>query len=205
MIRWVLGLDELVARTRPVWWWLGQVALVLLGVHLAADRLDDGISWALIASGIPWPEPEQPLTVGTWAAILLELYVGVWVVVAWVRATGDPLRTPREWVERGTPHSVAAPLVWASVGLAGAWMIGMAAEDLAASVWPSGAAATGWVVAALVAWRLGWPGLVRIVKLTPVPVHRWDGLATVWPAVFVAGLAVRYGLPIWGWLGGGAP
>jgi hypothetical protein len=188
------------ARTRPIWWWIGQVAVVLLGVHLAADRVDDGISWALATSGIPWPEPEQPLTLGTWSALLTELYVGVWVIVAWARSTGAPIRKPADWVERGTPHAVAAPIVWAPVALAGAWMIGMTAEDLVAPYWADGARYVGWTVAAMIAWRLAWPGLVRVVLMTPVPGHRWDGALTIWPAVFVAGLAVRYGLPIWGWL-----
>ena len=56
LVRWVLGLDAFVARTRPAWWWVGQLAVVLLGVHLAADRLDDLITSGLVATGIPWPE-----------------------------------------------------------------------------------------------------------------------------------------------------
>jgi hypothetical protein len=174
--------------------------VVLLGVHLAADRLDDGLIWALQASGIPWPEPEQPITLGTWSAIFVELYVSVWALVAWARATGAPVQRFAEWVDRGTPHAVAAPLVWATVSLAGAWVIGMETEDLVAPWSATAGTVAGWVVAALIAWRLAWPGLVRVVLMTPEPGHRWDGAVTVWPAVVVAGLAVRYGLPIWGWL-----
>ncbi|MEZ4239308.1 MAG: hypothetical protein R3F59_24770 [Myxococcota bacterium] len=200
MFRWVLGLDAFVARTRPAWAWLGQVALVLLGVHLAADRLDDGISAALVASGIHWPEPEQPLTLGTWSAVLFELYVAAWIGVAAVRATEAPARSAREWWSRWSPHNVAAPLVWAPTVLAGAWVIGMETEDLVAGIWAPGASVAGWLVAALAVFRLGWPSLLRVTRCAPVPGHRWDGALTVWPAVVVAALAVRYGLPVWGWL-----
>lgn len=200
MLRWLFGLDGLVARTRPAWAWLGQLAVVLLGVHLAADRLDDGISVALAGSGIPWPEPDQPLTLGTWTAVLLELYVAGWVTIASVRANEDAVATPRAWLDRASLHGIAAPIVWAPTSLAGAWVIGMATEDLVADLWPAGAAAIGWLVAALVVWRIVAPGLIRIVRATPIPGHRWDGAVTIWPAVLIGGLAIRYGLPVWGWL-----
>jgi hypothetical protein len=200
VLRWVLGLDGFVSRTRPAWAWVGQLALVLIGVHLAADRLDDGITTALVASGIPWPEPEQPLTIGTWTAVLLELYVAAWITVAAFRATEAPAASMREWWERWSPHNLAAPLVWAPTALAGAWVIGMETEDVVAGWWSSGASAVGWIVAGLVVLRLGWPSLVRVSRCAPTPGHRWDGAVTIWPVVVVAGLAVRYGLPIWGWL-----
>ncbi|MEQ1506444.1 MAG: hypothetical protein ABMB14_29725 [Myxococcota bacterium] len=209
MIRWFLGLDALVARTRPAWAWIGQLAVVLLGVHLACDRLDDGITSALAGSGIPWPEPDQPLTVGTWTAVLFELYVAGWMAVASFRAYDTPAFTLDRaglgsafagWSARATPHAVAAPIAWAATTLAGAWVIGMAIEDAVAGWWAPAASPAGWIGAIVVAARLGWPGLVRIARQTPIPGHRWDGAITIWPALLVAGLAIRYGLPLWGWL-----
>lgn len=200
MVRWVLGLDGLVARSRPAWGWLGQLAVVLLGVHLAADRLDDGVTSLLAGSAIPWPEPDQPLVLGAWTAVLIELYVAGWVIVASFRANADPVPTPRGWLARASPHGIAAPIVWVPTSLAGAWVIAMATEDVVAGWWGAGAGAVGWIVAALLVWRIIVPGTLRMVRSTPVPGHRLDGAVTIWPAVLVAGLAVRYGLPIWGWL-----
>lgn len=200
LVRWVLGLDAFVARTRPAWWWVGQLAVVLLGVHLAADRLDDLITAGLVATGIPWPEPEQPITLGTWSAVLLELYVAGWAMVAWFRASDGPVANFRGWVDRATPHAIAAAVFWAPASLAGAWVIAMATEDLVAPWWATGASLIGWIAAAMAVWRLAWPGLVRVVRNTPKPHHLWDGILSIWPVVVVAGLAVRYGLPVWGWL-----
>src|SRR5687767_10763690 len=107
LVRWVLGLDVFVARTRPAWWWVGQLAVVLLGVHLAADRLDDLLTAGLVATGIPWPEPEQPLTLGTWTAVLSELYVAGWATIAWFRAGDGEVGTFADWTERATPHAIA--------------------------------------------------------------------------------------------------
>ena len=200
MVQWVLGLDGLIARSRPAWWWAGQLAVVLLGVHLAADRLDDGITALLAGSSIPWPEPEQPITLGTWSAVLLELYVAGWAAVAWFRASEEPVDSVQTWVQRATLHAITAPVFWAAAMLAGAWVVGMATEDLVASFWPAAASISAWLVAVFVVWRVGLPGLWRVLVSTPIPGHRWDGVLTVWPALLVAGLALRYGLPVWGWL-----
>jgi hypothetical protein len=200
VVQWVLGLDGLVARSRPAWWWVGQWAVVLLGVHLAADRLDDGITAMLAGSSIPWPEPEQPITLGIWSAVLLELYVAGWAIVTWLRASEEPARSAQEWASRATLHAIAAPVFWATTMLAGAWVVGMATEDMVARLWEGGAQASGWMAALLALWRVGWPGLRRVVLGTPTPLHRWDGALTIWPGLVVAGLALRYGLPIWGWL-----
>ena len=200
MLQWVLGLDGLVARSRPAWWWVGQLAIVLLGVHLAADRLDDGITSLLVASSIPWPEPEQPITLGTWSAVLLELYVAAWAVVTWLRASEEPAQTIPDWAARGTLHAVGAPLFWFSTMLAGAWVVEMATEDFFAPLWPGGAWWIGVFAALLAIWRVGWPGLARVTLQTPASSHRTDGIFTVWPALLVALLALRHGLPLWGWL-----
>lgn len=200
MIRSLAGIDAAVSRTRPAWLWVGQLAVAWLGVHLAADRLDDVLAVALAGSGIPWPEPEQPLTVATWTAVALELYVAAWAAVALLRATEPAIVHPRQWLPRATPHAVVAPIFFGAASLAGSWVLGMAAEDLVAPWWGAGAATIGWVVAGLVALRLGGPAIARVVLCGPAPTHRWDGVVTALPALWVAVLAVRYGLPIWGWL-----
>jgi hypothetical protein len=200
VIRSLAGMDSVVSRTRPAWLWIGQLAVAWLGAHLAADRLDDALATALAGSGIPWPEPEQPLTVATWTAVALELYVAAWAAVALLRANATPVDHPRRWLPRATPHAVVAPIFFGAASLAGSWVLGMAAEDLVAGWWTGGASAIGWVVAGLVAARLGAPAVARVALCAPVPSHRWDGAVTALPALAVAILAVRYGLPIWGWL-----
>lgn len=199
MWRWMLSTDGWVARTRPAWLWLGQLALVVLGVHLAADRLDDALAGWLASSGIPWPEPEQPLMVGTWAAVLLELGVVAWATVTLFRASAPPVDGPRAWARRWSVHGVVAPLFWAPTALAGAWVIGMAVEDGVAPLWADAAAPLAIAAAGLVGLRLGLTGLLRVVAGTPVPVRRWEGLLAAPPVLLVAGLAIRHGLPIWGW------
>lgn len=200
MWRGVAGTDRWVARTRPAWLWLGQLALVVLGVHLAADRLDDALAGWLAASPIPWPEPEQPLTLGTWAAVGLELAGVAWATLTLFRASAPPVAGAREWVRRGSVHTWLAPLFWAPTALAGAWVLGMAVEDAVAAWAPAAAAPCGWVAAGLVAWRLGLTGLLRVVVATPVPVRRAEGAWAAAPILLLTAFAVRFGLPVWGWV-----
>src|SRR4029079_15407832 len=83
-------------------------------------------------TGIPWPEPEQPITLGTWTAVLLELYVAGWGTIAWVRASDGAVPNFAGWTERATPHAIEAAVFWAPTSLAGAWVITMATEDVVA-------------------------------------------------------------------------
>ena len=55
-------------------------------------------------------------------------------------------------------------------------------------------------MAGIITIRLGAPAVIRVVRATPIPNHRWDGVVTALPALGVALLALRYGLPVWGWL-----
>lgn len=200
MIRWLARIDAVLSRTRRAWAWAGQLAIVWLGVHLAADRLDDVLARGLAGAGIPWPEPEQPLTVATWTAVLLELYVAGWAVVALWRASEAPVDDPRRWLTRASPHAVVTPFFFAAASLSGSWVLAMAAEDLLAPYGAFAGRVTGALVAVAVAARLGAPAVARVARRTPIPRHRWDGVLAAVPALGVGLLAVRYGLPIWGWL-----
>ena len=200
MLRALLSVDAVVARTRPAWLWFGQLAVAILGVHLAADRLDDLLGQLLVSTGLAWPEPETPLLLGTWGAVLLELWVVVWIVGTLVWARGEPLDHPRKWLARWSVQAFLAPLAWLPISLAGAWVFGMAVEDLVAPWLPSGASAIGWFAAAWVALRLSLTGLLVVVLRTPEPRRRVEGWIWVVPVTIVAALAVRYGLPVWGWL-----
>jgi hypothetical protein len=201
-------LDALVARTRTWWLWLGQLALLALGVHLAADHLDDAIAAGLRALPLPWPDPETPTALGTWGALCMELIGVLWSAWALARAHEAPVATIRDWGRRASIHAVSAPLAWLPLALAGAWSIGMATEDTVASWLPTMkddgftvAQGAGWMAAALVVWRIAWPGLVDLVRCTPTPKHRREGLLWLPVLVVLSGFAWRYGVPVWGLLG----
>lgn len=191
-------LDASLAVTRPLWLWFGQVALVVLGTHLAADRMDDALG--LLAAGlpIPWPDPNTPFVVGQWAGVVLEVAILVWAVRALFRTPENELKHPREWAGRFSVHNLVAPLFWLPVSLAGSWSIAMAVED-ALPIHPA-STAFAWGLAAIVALRLGVSAVWLLLHSPPPPKRRVEGLLFAPPLALVAGFAAWYGLPIWGWL-----
>ncbi len=198
-LRFLGRLDATLVVTRPLWRWLGQVALVVLGTHLAADRLDDHIGRLLSQIPIAWSDTELPFVVGTWVALSLELMVTAWAVLALARSTDEPVNNAREWASRLSVHNVIGPLFWLPVSLAGSWTIAMAIEDALPVHVVSQVLA--WVVGLVVAWRLAGSGLVQLVKTPPRPKRRVEGLIWAGPLAVVACYAVLYGLPIYGVLG----
>jgi len=197
----VARLDAFVARTRPLWRWLGQAALVILGVHLAADHLDDHVATAFAALPLPWPDSGTPRQAATWVAVAAELLTAGWAVWALARTAAiEPVRHPREWLQRRSIHAVVAPLAWVPLAAAGCWVVAMAAEDLVAGWWSPAAAPVAWGLAALVGWRLAGSGLVELVRRTPPPASGKEGWASALVVLPMAALAVRHGLPLWGWL-----
>lgn len=185
--------DAWLAASRPAWAWIGQLALVVLGVHLAADRLDDWLFRGLAALGRPSERG------AAWAAVLVELAVAGragWILLS---SVGGPEPTPRDWWARRSVEAFVRPIFWGAMVLAGAWVVGMAAEDLLAPVSPLLGRLAGWTVAALVAWRLGWTSWRRTTGGLFVPRRRTWGLAWAPPLVLVTALALA-SLPIWGWL-----
>jgi len=200
MIKWMLSFDDLVSKTRPAWLWVGQIAVAVLGVHLAADRLDDHVVRLLTATGFAWPEPAWPLTVATWLAVLLELGVVVWVVWTLLRAGAPQVYHWRGWLDRISVQAVLVAFAWLPIALAGAWVVGMAVEDWFAYWFPIAARPAGWAAALLVAARISVTGWWSNVRATPTP-RRWsDGWPWAAPVILMALLAIRHGLPLWGWL-----
>ena len=195
----VLRVDAFVARSRPLWRWLGQAALVVLGVHLAADHLDDLLTAGLEAIPAPWPDTETPRVTGTWMAVGAELTTVAWTVWALARtAAVEPIDGWRGWWGRRSVHTLAAPLAWAPLAAAGCWVIAMAVEDAVAPLWADAAAGAGWAVAAIVAWRLAASGWWELVQRTPPPSSWRDGWLGAVVVLPMAGLALRYGLPYHG-------
>lgn len=211
MISALSRLDGLLASSRPAWVGLGQLGVAILGLHLAADRLDDllvplleqgrGPLNALLASGgFTGVEESALLRPAAWTALATELLLVVYLFDSITLSPQQAELSGRAWARALSPHAVALPLFWAPASLAGAWAVGMAIEDVLAPHSAPLAGGLGKLVGLLVAWRLSWTGWRRVVTgLTP-PKHRWKGLLWAPPLLGLGGLAFWYGLPIRGFL-----
>lgn len=199
--RLLAGTDRFLARARPTWAWIGQAGLVFLGVHLAADHVDDTLAQVLTSVPIPWPDLDTPREVGTWAAVALELLTCLWAVHALARtAAREPVASFAAWRDRASLHNLVAPMVWVPLAGAGCWVVAMAVEDLAAPVLPPAAPWLGGLAAALVGWRLAWTGGAGLVRRAPPPARRSEGWLGALVVLPMAAVAARHGLPVWGWL-----
>lgn len=189
--------DTAVAQTRPLWLWLGQAALIVLGTHLACDSLDDHVLDLLNWLPLRWDSPEAAAVPAAWVAVVLELSVAAWAAARLWTAMAYPPATWASWKRRLAVRDIVRPLFWATVALAGCWVVAMSVEDLLAPVHPWLGLALGWVAAGIAGWRLGWSGLRSVVGGPPArnPLSGWM-LAPL--LLGVAALAVGE-LPIWGW------
>lgn len=194
-------LDAFVSWARPAFLWIGQLSVTVLGIHLAADRLDDYLIPLLTGIQVAWPSPEAPLTAATWCAVAVELLVVAWAGWMLVSANATPARSFAQWRENLSVRAILVPLFWAPTALAGAWVVGMSVEDLTAEWLLDYAQPLSFFVAFLVAWRLAATGWFRLVLRNPAPSSRLQGLVWAPPALLVAALAMKHGLPIWGWIG----
>ncbi len=211
-MRALFAVDGFFSKTRPAWVGLGQIGLAILGVHLAADRLDDhllqmllwlndhAITVVALKLGTSAPMPDQFESPSMWAALGLELVLDVYLFNCLALTPQDPRLSWETFKRRLSVEAVLVPLFWAPVALAGAWVVGMAVEDTLMSLNEMAALALGWWVAALVAWRLAWTGWKRVVGGLAIPRKRWRGLPWAPALILVGVLATWHGLPIWGWL-----
>lgn len=192
--------DGVASASRGLWVWLGQLGIVVLGVHLAADRLDDRVYGLLVASSVPWPSPETPTVVATWLALALELVVVARAGAALLLTPHEPALSWSAWKRNVSVDALVLPLFWAPVALAGAWVVGMAAEDALAPYHAGLAKGVAWALALLAAWRLGWTGWKRVVGALDPPKRRIQGWPWAPALLAVGAAAFWHGLPIWGWL-----
>ena len=212
MIDFTMKIDGFLSRTRPGWVGFGQLGVAALGVHLAADRLDDHVLQALLwlndhalsavavklsLNGI---EPDAFVNPAAWLALVVELAVVAYLFFSIALTAQDPELDWKGFQRKLSVEAVVLPLVWIPVALAGSWVVGMAVEDKLAAWHPTAALALGWGVAALVGWRLAWTGWKRIVGGLDVPKRRTKGLAWAPALLLVGGLAAWHGLPLHGLL-----
>ena len=121
MTRLLLAIDRFFSATRPAWLGLGQLGVAVLGVHLAADRLDDSVYQALLwaneglapllgklkLSGL---DPEQLATPAAWVALVLELLVDLFMLGALSLTAHSPQLSWAHYKSRLTVRSVVVPL-----------------------------------------------------------------------------------------------
>lgn len=220
MIRSIQAIDHAAAWLASRATTIGQLALVCLGVHLAADQLDDLVLQTMllvhslldpaVTGFLAWMDKvafsrrlllawsDLSLDVpARWMALLVEL--GADIVLAGAILFTDLRVRPRwyQWKRLRTVESVMVPLTLAGAALAGTWSLFMALQDLL----PSGPIATAAAVAGAGAalLRFGIPAWLRgVAHLEPGPWTRGLG-----PAVLLAPVALltwTHGVPIWGWL-----
>src|SRR5690606_9538552 len=158
----LLRADQIVANTRPGWLWLGQFALIALGVHLAADRVDDLSLWLVSATLGPSAAGPRSESVALGLALGFELLVTA--RVAWVLAisAGGPAPSRADWWRRRSVEAFTRPVFWAVMGLAGAYTVAMAVQDAVAPTLGGAALWLGVSIGALAAWRLGLSGWLKV-------------------------------------------
>ncbi len=197
---------------------LGQIALVILGVHLVGDQLDDLLLGAMsgavealdgplsrLTAALDRPHGTTPrlsdlplTTAAAWGALCVELAASAALSAAFVLSSRRP---ELSWASlRGAlcVHAVVMPLALAGVLLAGCWSMAMAAEDLLPvsdiAPWAAG------ILAAAVGGRFGLPAWLRALgALSPATSWR-QGLWLSELLLPVGVLAWRHGVPVWGWL-----
>lgn len=195
MIRLLTTTDRWLGQSRPGWLWLGQLGLVLLGVHRAADRLDDLLAAALVSVRFTAGAARAAM----WGGVMIELLTAAVVVGLLVRGLGG---TRPSWRAAWTARPLAVlsvPLFWLVSAAAGATAVGIAVGELVGALSPPVGVVAAGVVAGLTLWRLGWTGWERVLAGLPTSGGRWEG-AVAAPALLLMATAAAWSLPVWGWL-----
>ena len=201
---------------------LGQIALVCLGVHLAADQLDDRLmGWLstgqrfldenlgelLGSAGDTLGLGHDAMTVWTriplatisaWTALVVELGACGILCAAFLLTSRKPKLSWTRWRQALSIHAVVMPLTLAGVLIAGSWSMAMAAEDLLPAspitIW----AAAGLGLAVLL--RFGLPTWGRAVGALEASGKARRDLLTALLLAPIGLLAWMHGVPFWGWL-----
>ncbi len=194
-MRWVTRMDDGLAFSRPGWLWVGQLALVVLGTHRGAERLAGYLARWLAMLPAPWPDPDLPLTLAAVSATGIELCLGLFAIGWLAVCTRQPSVGHQAWLRQASIRAFTVPIYWAATTLAGTWTVALGAADLVggtSTMLPA-------FIAVVVLWRVGLPGCLKMARQLP-PAPRTKGLVLAPALLLVSGLALRHGLPVWGWL-----
>jgi len=197
---------------------LGQIALVLLGVHLVGDQLDDLLFVALsgvvdalegpaarVMASLNRPHGTTPLlsnlpltAAAVWGALCVEVAASAALIAAFVLSTRRPSLSWADYRSALCVHAVVMPLSLAGVLLAGCWSMAMATEDLlplsTLAPWAAG------LLALAVGARFGLPAWIRAIgALSEAKSWRQGALLSLL-LLPIGALAWRHGVPVWGWL-----
>ena len=201
---------------------IGQIALVCLGVHLAADQLDDRTLTGLTAlqgwldSSLAGPLgsaaealgqdfdafllwDKLPLaTMSAWLALVVELLAAALLCASFLLTGRSPKLSWKAWRQAMSVHAVVLPVTLAGVMLAGSWSMAMATEDLMPVHLASRVAAGLLGLAVLLRFGLpAWGRAVAVLERSGKPRRDLLVALVITP---VGLLAWMHGVPLWGWL-----
>jgi len=199
---------------------LGQLALIGLGSHLAADRLDDHLYRRLTQVQDTLADLTVPWLIGLaetvglapgrlvgWSdlslapasaslALIIELAAIVVLAGAIALTPRDGRPGLKAWWSARSVHAFLMPLTLLGTLLAGAWSLAMATEDLLPpSVYAQVAAA---LVALAAVGRFGLPAVSRALSALDPDVPWRTGLKRALVLTPIAALVWIEALPIWG-------
>lgn len=201
---------------------LGQIALVCLGVHLAADQLDDRVL-ALLQAGQGWLDAHLALPLGraaaalgldqgsvafwslipvvvvaAWVALVMELAASAVLCASFLLTARQPVISWTAWRQALSVHAVVLPFALAGVLVAGSWSMAMATEDLLPV--HGAARVAGGLLGVAVLLRFGLPAWGRAVGALERSGGRRRDLLAAAAIAPVGLLAWMHGVPLWGWL-----
>lgn len=213
--------DKIAGKVAETTSTLGQISLICLGVHFAADQLDDKVLFGFhylenladihlssIAQNLAekigleknrlliWTELplEQMSTIG---ALLEELLVILIMARSIILSPKYPKLSFKLWKSVFSINAVVLPFTFGTVLIAGGWSMAMAVEDIIQIPYSS---VLGAIIGLLVVWRFGVNSLLRAIGALEKPNNHFYSLIEAIILLPIGILALIYGIPVWGLL-----
>ncbi len=149
---------------------------------------------------VAWPSAAAPYQLARWASVFVECTTLMYAAIVLVHARLAPVADRVKWRANLGLRSVMAPVFWLVVSAAGAWSATIATQDVLGPYLLQHTDLVAPLVGVTVWLRLGLSALVDVSTRIPDDVPRWADVGWVPMVGLVTALALRYGLPIWGWM-----